>query len=679
MVHRIVVAAALLAVIAPTRARAQSDSLGHVVYQDTVAVRASRMRLTLRDLATTATVVPPDQVRLTAARGLAATVADVPGVNVYDLTGSETDPQVEARGFASLGFTSHVRVLVDEMPVNDLEGSRVNWNLLVPGQVDHVELLRGPASYLYGDAAMAGVINIVTRSALQGWRSWAALEGGSRSERIGEGGLAWRGGAGGIAAGAAWRDLDGWRQHSAATLASGNVSGDVSLGPRWTARGNLLLHREDAEQPGALPDPLWHTDPRRAFVPVLGDSVPPDVRRVHSAAGNVELRGGIGRAGVIVQAGDEARALNARETIIPAGTLDRVSNAHRQRGEARLDWPLAADAELVLGVEGEHGRLRGAYFPAVDSPRDAVGSADVTRDAIGGFALARAGLGRGFTLTAAVRGDDLHSKLAGVPGTHRVSAVSPALALNHVNVKGGNVFVSAGGAFKAPTLEQLYDPRPYLVPDGSGGFVPVTISSNALEPQRGWNVDAGVRALPAMHSRADITFYYGRSRDEIGFDLASFRYDNIARSIHYGFEGDATAGLPYHLTAMLGYAYTRAVFDGGPNDTRQINGVPEHQLIARLTLALATRGSIALDARYFDRQWVDEANTYALPAYGVADVTVLQPLGPVALVGAVRNVFDRRYAGAGYVTSDFSGNPLPLYYPGPGRAFRAGIRWQPAP
>lgn len=681
MTPRIGIALALIAVaVARTAhaAHAPADSARRVVFQDTVTVQASRLHLTLRELATTATVVTPEQVRLTGARGVAATVAGVPGVHVYDLTGSETDPQVEARGFASLGFTSHVRVLVDEMPVNDLEGSRVDWNLVAPGQVDHVELLRGPASYLYGDAAMAGVIDIVTRGALAGWRTWGTLEGGDRDERLGDGGVAWRDGSRSFGATASYRDLDGWRQHSAAALVSGTLTGGLALGSRWAARGNLLLHREDAEEPGALPDPLWHTDPRRAFVPVLGDSMPPDFRRVHDAEGNLELRGALGRAGVVAGLGDAARALDARETIIPAGTLDRVSNAHRQRAELRVDWPLPHDVQLVLGAEGEHGRLRGAYFPADDTPaRDAVGAADVVRDAFGAFALARARLGARLSLTAAVRGDALHSHVEGTSGTNRLSAFSPALALNRASAKGGNAFVSAGGSFKAPTLEQLDDPRPYFVPDGSGGFVPVTISSGTLQPQRGWNVDAGVRALPTGRAHANATFYYGRSRDEIGFDLANFRYSNIARSIHYGFEGDIQTALPKGFDASVGYAYTRAVFDGGDNDTKQINGVPEHQLTARIMLTLRTSGQLACDLRYFDRQWIDEANTLALPAYGVSDVTVRQPIGPLAITAAVRNVFDRRYAGAGYVTSDFSGNPLPLYYPGPGRAFRAGLQWQP--
>ncbi len=665
---------ALCVVLPPAAARAQVDTLGQVVEQDTVRVRALRVELPLRELATSATVVTRRDIRQAGARALAGAIADVPGIHVYDLSGSETQSQVETRGFTSLGFTSHVRVLVDEIPVNDVEGARVDWNLLAPPQVERIELLRGPASYLYGDAAMAGVIHIVTREAAQGVRGWGGVSAGSDEEQIGHGGLSWRRGAASAAGSLAYRSLDGWRDHSAATLVGGQGAAEAAFG-RWTGRLQGLLARTDEDVPGPLPDPLWRTEPRRAVIPVF-DIPSPDFRRSHTAEGALILRGPAGPVGVTALVSTDARDLDARETIVPAGTLDRVSNAHRQRGELRLRGGQVTRAEWVVGADAARGLLDTAYFPWVDGDRDALASARVRQDAFGAYALARRRLRERLVGTAALRGDWLRSDVDG-GDDHRVSAASPALALNYTTVGGGNAFVSAGGAFKAPTLEQLYDPRPYFIPDSLGRLLPVTISSTSLKPQRGWNVDFGMRAKPAPAARGEATFYYGRSRDEIGFDLASFRYNNIARSIHYGFEGGIGTPLGHGLAADVSYAYTRAVFDGGPTDGKQINGVPVHVAALRLSLAHALHGEVALDTRYVDGQWIDEANTRGLPAYGVTDLTVLQRVGPAGLSFAVRNVFDHRYATAGYVTSDFTGSPVSLAFPAAGRALRFGVQWSP--
>jgi iron complex outermembrane recepter protein len=662
--------AVLCASALAARAQADPDTL-RVVEQDTVQVRAARLVVPLRELATSATLVTRADLRHAGARTLAAVMAGVPGVHVFDLSGSDTQSQVETRGFASLGFTSHVRVLVDEMPVNDLEGARVDWNLLAPPQVERIELLRGPASYLYGDVAMAGVIDIVTRDAPGGVRAWVGGGTGSESERIGHGGVSWRDGRRSASGSFSYHDTDGWREHSAATLASGYGTAAMGLG-RWSARGQLLLHREDQEVPGALPDPLWRTDPGSAQVPVLGGTSP-DFRRTHAAAGAVSLHGPVGRGAVTAMVFADARDLTARETVVPADTLDHLSNAHRQRGELRGQWGTPEHIQWVWGVDGEHGRLLTAYYPPIAGSRGTVGEAVVSQQAIGAYGLGRRTLRERLSLTAALRGDWSRSRAAGA-ADRTLRALSPAAALNYATAGGGNAFLSAGGAFKTPTLEQLHDPRPYFNPQ-LGAAAP--ISSTALSPQRGWNVDFGLRALPSTRARGEATLYYGRSRDEIGFDLADFRYSNIARSIHYGLEGRIGAPLGRGLGAQASYAYTRAVFDGGPNDGKQINDVPIHLVTLDLTVAHALHGEVALTERYVDRQWIDEANLREVPAYGVADLTVLQHLGPVALSLAVRNAFDRRYATSGYVTSDLTGAPLPLLYPGGGRTVRAGLQWSP--
>ena len=659
----------------PAVAQSSRDTLRRIVEQDTIRVRASRFALPLRDLATTATVIPRDRIRQAGARALAGVMADVPGIHVYDLTGNDTQSQVESRGFASLGFTSHVRVLLDGVPVNDIEGERVDWNLLAPPQVERIELLRGPASYLYGDAAMAGVIDIVTRDQAPGSRAWAGGSGGSFGEGIGQGGGMWRNAVTAASGSFAERHLEGWREHGAATVASGMAAGERTIGA-WRARAQLLLDRSDVEQPGALPEPLWRTDGHRSSVLVPGPAgestmvVSPDEARTHAAQGAVVLHGPLAGADLTATVSADARERNARETIVPAGTLDHLSNAHRQRGELRAQWSGPFGADWVLGGDSEQGRLLTSYFPpGPEAGRSSVGDARVTRRSAGAYLLGRRTLPRRFALTAALRGDWLRSEVSGLAGAHTTRAVSPAATLNYTTPRGGNAFVSVGGSFKSPTLEQLYDPRPFFVP------APVTISSTTLAPQRGWNVDLGMRALPAPRARAEATFYYGRSRDEIGFDLADFRYSNIARSIHYGFEGSLSAPLAHGFTARASYAYTRAVFDGGPDDGNQINGVPEHQLALGLALAHGMGGDAAVEVRYLDRQWADEANTVALPAYAVTDLSVRQPIGGVALAFAVRNALDRRYAPAGFVTTDLVGRPLPLYYPGAARAVRIGLEW----
>ncbi|MBN2776667.1 MAG: TonB-dependent receptor [Bacteroidales bacterium] len=67
---------------------------------------------------------------------------------------------VTMRGLES---SDRTLVLIDGVPKNKLSGGPVNWHSINPDNVDRIEILKGPGSTLYGNNAMGGVINIITR------------------------------------------------------------------------------------------------------------------------------------------------------------------------------------------------------------------------------------------------------------------------------------------------------------------------------------------------------------------------------------------------------------------------------------------------------------------------------------------------------------------------------------
>jgi outer membrane receptor protein involved in Fe transport len=83
------------------------------------------------------------------------------------LTGTTTNPagvQVEARGFNNGGaLGSSMLVLVDGRRANEADTGNTDWALMLLDEVESVEIVRGPASALYGDNAVGGVIHIRTR------------------------------------------------------------------------------------------------------------------------------------------------------------------------------------------------------------------------------------------------------------------------------------------------------------------------------------------------------------------------------------------------------------------------------------------------------------------------------------------------------------------------------------
>jgi iron complex outermembrane receptor protein len=159
--------------------------------------RTSRDTLThtpahLQPITVTAAVTPPQApvsiIRVTPAV-IAATQATSPWDLLRQTAGIEVHEQGQGPGFASdasiRGFSSDhstdVALWIDGVPVNEpvnghAEGYN-DWNLLMPRAVASLEVLKGPTSAVYGNFAMAGVVNVLTRERMSG--DEFALDGGA--------------------------------------------------------------------------------------------------------------------------------------------------------------------------------------------------------------------------------------------------------------------------------------------------------------------------------------------------------------------------------------------------------------------------------------------------------------------------------------------------------------------
>ncbi len=79
------------------------------------------------------------------------------------------EPILEVRGIGFPFSSGNVKVLVNSISMNRESAGNNSSVLLMPiSQVDRIEVVRGPASVLYGDFAFMGVVNIITRQAEQG-------------------------------------------------------------------------------------------------------------------------------------------------------------------------------------------------------------------------------------------------------------------------------------------------------------------------------------------------------------------------------------------------------------------------------------------------------------------------------------------------------------------------------
>jgi len=135
-----------------------AHSVGEVT---ATATRASRGAL---ETAGHVTVIDREAIEESGARNLPELLRREAGIYVTNTTTSRTGYAVEARGFNNgSGGGSSLLLRMDGRRVNEAETAVPAWELISLDQVERIEIVRGPASALYGDNAMGGVIEIVTR------------------------------------------------------------------------------------------------------------------------------------------------------------------------------------------------------------------------------------------------------------------------------------------------------------------------------------------------------------------------------------------------------------------------------------------------------------------------------------------------------------------------------------
>jgi len=143
---------------------------------DTIIVSASRSPLERPQVGGAVTVISRDQIELRQARYVTDLLRSVPGFSVSQTGATGSQTQVRVRGSEA----NHVLVLIDGIRANDpAAGDEFRWEYLTTGNVERIEIVRGPQSSLWGSDAIAAVVNVITRSGNGVPRLGAYAESGS--------------------------------------------------------------------------------------------------------------------------------------------------------------------------------------------------------------------------------------------------------------------------------------------------------------------------------------------------------------------------------------------------------------------------------------------------------------------------------------------------------------------
>ncbi|NLA74072.1 MAG: TonB-dependent receptor, partial [Deltaproteobacteria bacterium] len=183
-----------------------------------------------------------------------------------DLNGNGNNQIVDLGGFGETA-DRHVAVVINGRRVNPIDQSNVRWTLIPVDNIEKIEILHGSGAVLYGDNAVGGVINIITKDIREGVSFDAEALAGNMGTRRAHGIYSYNKGAFGIQLGVEGSETDGYRDRSEAERKG--INGKVQVYPADTVMLSLELSAGSSEYqlPGALSEDEMIADRKQSGNP----------------------------------------------------------------------------------------------------------------------------------------------------------------------------------------------------------------------------------------------------------------------------------------------------------------------------------------------------------------------------------------------------------------------------
>ncbi|HXE80259.1 MAG TPA: TonB-dependent receptor plug domain-containing protein, partial [Vicinamibacterales bacterium] len=147
----------------PAPAAAEADAADAPVYEEQVVVTASRAEQQLINAPATVSLITAATIESSPALNYGDLLRAVPGVNVTQT--SARDINLTSRGATSTLSTSQLALVDGRSIYLDFFGF-VGWDFLPvnPAEIKQIEIIRGPASAVWGANALSGVVNVITKT-----------------------------------------------------------------------------------------------------------------------------------------------------------------------------------------------------------------------------------------------------------------------------------------------------------------------------------------------------------------------------------------------------------------------------------------------------------------------------------------------------------------------------------
>ena len=618
-----------------------------------VTVYASRIEDAKADIPASVQILDADQIAASGARDLPELLKKNAGVDIHAMNGNPILTSIAMRGFGDNAF-GRIKVVLDGEELNNVDMCAPNLTRIPLGNVERVEVIHGPSPVLYGDGAVAGVVNVTTDTRDYGQKT--KITGRAGSQYTFGGNVQTKGGdeEEGVLYNASYDYLqsDGYRRHSAYDMHTANAGVRKNFENGSTIGLKVNYQNAFYEMPGSLDYYQWKNGRKSA-------STPDDWARIWSYGISLDSKMKLAEDQWLYLDGGFSHQYRHAVYKSAWGVSDLEYEYYSYRLSPRYvnECDIAGFGnKFTAGLDFRYDQ----YWDLSGVP-----AKHFNRDRYAAFIHDEFFLIDDLSVVAGARLERIGNrwrKYVGLNENHNHDWLSDyELGLVYRPVEGLKTYVKGSQFHRSPFCDELN----------------YTQDGNFLEPETGASLDIGLE-WEFLEEFSFMANGYGMvMEDEIFFDPSllpwGYNCNSPAKTRRIGFDTGLSWFRDRVAEASVRYSAVHADFGSGEYHGNDVPYVPNHRIRLEggfwITDDLRVKGGYS----YTSSQYVsgDYANTYEkLPAYSLFDVGVYyEPSWAEGWMASfvMDNIFDRNYcdyAGTGY------------YYPACGRSFMFTVSYE---
>ncbi|WP_446091732.1 TonB-dependent receptor family protein [Acinetobacter sp. 1124_18A] len=680
------------------------DSAQNIAVLPTLHVEATRTDTTYLQTPASVFRIDAPQVDTSSQVNLTEVVKGIPSLQIRNRENYAQDLQLSMRGFGARSTfgVRGIRLYVDGIPATMPDGQGQTSNIDL-SSLDHVEVLTGPFSSLYGNSS-GGTILTSTKEGQGKDSIELSYSGGSHDKS--RAGLVLQGGAKGATEpsyviSSSYFDTDGYREHSGAekVLNNAKLSWNLDDGSKINWITNYVkIHADD---PMGLEREDWQANPKQIapYVKNMGFNARKDIEQTQTGVTWFKPINDHHELYAMAYLGN--RKVTQYQAI-PNGVTSQKLPTHagavidfeRNYYGADFRWTgkeLLPNTTFSVGIALDNmDEDRQGYnnFVMVNGKESYGVKGNLRRDEdntlwnIDPYLQASWQFLPTWRLDTGVRYSNVHYKSkdnylsnGDDSGKTDYNKVLPSAALSWQILPELMAYVSYAKGFETPTFTEMAYQTDIL----KSGF------NFDLKPSTSDTYETGLKSQNRLGNFTLAVFQTKTKDDIVAAETVGGRatFRNADKTLREGVEFAWNKKLWRDLTATASYTYLDATFDSTVPAAGKISEIPEGNAIPGIAknqayASLAWQPSHGLyggvDVQYMDKVYVNDTNSDAAPSYSVtsANVGYAWVMGDwkVNSFARVDNLFDKNYAGS-VIVNDGNGR---YFEPADGRNWSAGLR-----